>query len=85
MSLFGCDMPAWLLLSPCGLGRSTDTCWDNTVTPLCPLQDEQVECGKQELTTADIQQKIKEYNAQINSNLFMNMVSINDLCYIYAF
>ncbi|CAJ1050566.1 ras association domain-containing protein 1-like isoform X1 [Xyrichtys novacula] len=35
--------------------------------------DEHVEWGKQELTTADIQQKVKEYNAQINSNLFMNM------------
>ncbi|XP_034534738.1 ras association domain-containing protein 1-like isoform X2 [Notolabrus celidotus] len=35
-------------------------------------KDEQVEWGKQELTTADIQQKVKEYNAQINSNLFMN-------------
>ncbi|XP_029287414.1 ras association domain-containing protein 1-like isoform X1 [Cottoperca gobio] len=34
--------------------------------------DEQIEWGKQELTTADIQQKVKEYNAQINSNLFMN-------------
>ncbi|XP_022602547.1 ras association domain-containing protein 1 isoform X2 [Seriola dumerili] len=36
-------------------------------------QDEQIDCGKQELTTADIQQKVKEYNGQINSNLFMNM------------
>ncbi|XP_041836401.1 ras association domain-containing protein 1-like isoform X2 [Melanotaenia boesemani] len=36
-------------------------------------KDEQTEWGKQELTTADIQQKVKEYNAQINSNLFMNM------------
>nr|XP_040058768.1 ras association domain-containing protein 1-like isoform X2 [Gasterosteus aculeatus aculeatus] len=36
-------------------------------------QDEQTAWGKQELTTADIQQKVKEYNAQINSNLFMNM------------
>ncbi|XP_071386805.1 ras association domain-containing protein 1-like isoform X3 [Centroberyx affinis] len=36
-------------------------------------QDEQIEWGKQELTTAEIQQKVKEYNAQINSNLFMNM------------
>ncbi|XP_040889434.1 ras association domain-containing protein 1-like isoform X2 [Toxotes jaculatrix] len=36
-------------------------------------KDEQIECGKQELTTAEIQQKVKEYNAQINSNLFMNM------------
>uniref|UniRef100_A0A3Q3WHS1 Uncharacterized protein n=1 Tax=Mola mola TaxID=94237 RepID=A0A3Q3WHS1_MOLML len=35
--------------------------------------DEQVELGKQELTTADVQQKVKEYNAQVNSNLFMNM------------
>ncbi|XP_040058767.1 ras association domain-containing protein 1 [Gasterosteus aculeatus] len=35
--------------------------------------DEQTAWGKQELTTADIQQKVKEYNAQINSNLFMNM------------
>nr|XP_020453745.1 ras association domain-containing protein 1 isoform X2 [Monopterus albus]XP_020453746.1 ras association domain-containing protein 1 isoform X2 [Monopterus albus] len=36
-------------------------------------QDEQIESGKPELTTTDIQQKVKEYNAQINSNLFMNM------------
>jgi len=36
-------------------------------------KDEQIDLGKQELTTADIQQKLKEYNAQINSNLFMNM------------
>ncbi|KAF3689985.1 Ras association domain-containing protein 1 Protein 123F2 [Channa argus] len=35
--------------------------------------DEKIELGKQELTTPDIQQKVKEYNAQINSNLFMNM------------
>ncbi|KAF7665694.1 hypothetical protein LDENG_00135110 [Lucifuga dentata] len=35
--------------------------------------DEQIQCGKQELTIADFQQKVKEYNAQINSNLFMNM------------
>ncbi|XP_072308615.1 ras association domain-containing protein 1-like isoform X1 [Eucyclogobius newberryi] len=33
--------------------------------------DEQAE--KQELTTPDIQKKVKEYNAQINSNLFMNV------------
>ncbi|XP_024125356.1 ras association domain-containing protein 1 isoform X2 [Oryzias melastigma] len=36
-------------------------------------RDEQTEWGKQELTSAEIQQKVKEYNAQINSNLFMNM------------
>ncbi|TDH13874.1 hypothetical protein EPR50_G00038050 [Perca flavescens] len=35
--------------------------------------DEHTEWGKQELNTADYQQKVKEYNAQINSNLFMNM------------
>ncbi|XP_072308616.1 ras association domain-containing protein 1-like isoform X2 [Eucyclogobius newberryi] len=34
-------------------------------------KDEQAE--KQELTTPDIQKKVKEYNAQINSNLFMNV------------
>ncbi|XP_030633307.1 ras association domain-containing protein 1-like [Chanos chanos] len=33
--------------------------------------DEQVVQGKQELSLAEIQQKVKEYNAQINSNLFM--------------
>lgn len=36
-------------------------------------QDEQIEEVKRELTTGDIQQKVKEYNAQIHSNLFMNM------------
>uniref|UniRef100_A0A3Q0RXK7 Ras association domain family member 1 n=1 Tax=Amphilophus citrinellus TaxID=61819 RepID=A0A3Q0RXK7_AMPCI len=36
-------------------------------------KDNQIEWSKQELTTADTQQKVKEYNAQINSNLFMNM------------
>ncbi|XP_029006411.1 ras association domain-containing protein 1-like isoform X1 [Betta splendens] len=35
--------------------------------------DEQIDWGKQELTTPDIKQKVKEYNAQINSNLFMNV------------
>ncbi|XP_012728760.2 ras association domain-containing protein 1 isoform X2 [Fundulus heteroclitus] len=35
--------------------------------------DEQIESGKQELTTAEILQKVREYNSQINSNLFMNM------------
>ncbi|XP_045547823.1 ras association domain-containing protein 1 isoform X3 [Salmo salar] len=36
-------------------------------------KDEQVKCGKQqELSGTEIQQKVKEYNAQINSNLFMN-------------
>uniref|UniRef100_A0A3P8X2L1 Ras association domain family member 1 n=1 Tax=Cynoglossus semilaevis TaxID=244447 RepID=A0A3P8X2L1_CYNSE len=35
--------------------------------------DEKTESGKQELTTAAVQQKVKDYNTQINSNLFMNM------------
>ncbi|XP_077582804.1 ras association domain-containing protein 1-like isoform X1 [Stigmatopora nigra] len=34
--------------------------------------DEVTENGKQVLTPADTQKKVKEYNAQINSNLFMN-------------
>lgn len=71
--------------SCCGLEVNADTLWLNTVTPPCPLQDEQIEWGKQELTTADIQQKVKEYNAQINSNLFMNMVSFGDSQPIHAF
>uniref|UniRef100_UPI003AAC147A ras association domain-containing protein 1 isoform X2 n=1 Tax=Centroberyx gerrardi TaxID=166262 RepID=UPI003AAC147A len=33
--------------------------------------DEQIDWGKQELTVSDIQQKVKEYNAQINSNHYM--------------
>ncbi|XP_037535304.1 ras association domain-containing protein 1 isoform X2 [Nematolebias whitei] len=35
--------------------------------------DEHTDSVKQELTTAEVLQKVKEYNAQINSNLFMNM------------
>lgn len=38
------------------------------------FQDEHTDSVKQELTTAEVLQKVKEYNAQINSNLFMNMV-----------
>nr|XP_061814354.1 ras association domain-containing protein 1-like [Nerophis lumbriciformis] len=34
--------------------------------------DEPTECSKQALTTADTQKMVKEYNSQINSNLFMN-------------
>ncbi|KAJ8370805.1 hypothetical protein SKAU_G00108330 [Synaphobranchus kaupii] len=34
-------------------------------------KDEQIEWGKQELSVSGIEQKVKEYNAQINSNLFM--------------
>ncbi|XP_057702235.1 ras association domain-containing protein 1-like isoform X2 [Corythoichthys intestinalis] len=35
-------------------------------------KDEPTECSKQALTTADTQKMVKEYNSQINSNLFMN-------------
>lgn len=40
-------------------------------------QDEVTESKKQELSHSEIQQKIKEYNAQINSNLFMSLVRFN--------
>ncbi|XP_039908030.1 ras association domain-containing protein 1 [Simochromis diagramma] len=33
--------------------------------------DEQIELGKQELSVSEIQQKVKEYNAQISNNLYM--------------
>ncbi|XP_029358712.1 ras association domain-containing protein 1 [Echeneis naucrates] len=33
--------------------------------------DDQIELGKQELSVGEIQQKVKEYNAQVNSNLYM--------------
>ncbi|KAF7207958.1 ras association domain-containing protein 1 isoform X2 [Nothobranchius furzeri] len=36
-------------------------------------QDEQTESGKQELTAVEVVHKVKEYNAQVNSNLFMNV------------
>lgn len=55
-------------------------CWPNGVT--APFQDEQVECVKEELTTAELQQKVKEYNAQVNSNLFMNSVSGLFVCLV---
>ncbi|XP_060723984.1 ras association domain-containing protein 1-like isoform X2 [Tachysurus vachellii] len=36
-------------------------------------KDEVTESKKQELSNSELQQKIKEYNAQINSNLFMSL------------
>lgn len=46
---------------------------------LCPcwplLQDEPVEWETPDLSQAEVEQKIKEYNSQINSNLFMSLVS----------
>nr|XP_057928881.1 ras association domain-containing protein 1-like isoform X1 [Doryrhamphus excisus]XP_057928903.1 ras association domain-containing protein 1-like isoform X1 [Doryrhamphus excisus] len=35
--------------------------------------DEATEYSKQELSSADIQKQVKDYNSQINSNLFMHM------------
>ncbi|MGH0189348.1 UNVERIFIED_CONTAM: hypothetical protein FKN15_034962 [Acipenser sinensis] len=37
------------------------------------FQDEQKDREKQELSPSEIEQKVREYNAQINSNLFMAM------------
>lgn len=37
-----------------------------------------------DLSVTEIQQKVKEYNAQINSNLFMNLVSSNNCSYTIA-
>lgn len=42
--------------------------------PFSLLQDEQIDWEKPVLTQAEIEQKIKEYNSQINSNLFMSLV-----------
>uniref|UniRef100_A0A3B3ZNY4 Uncharacterized protein n=1 Tax=Periophthalmus magnuspinnatus TaxID=409849 RepID=A0A3B3ZNY4_9GOBI len=50
-----------------------DCIWDQGTLSENTHVDEQTEWAKQELTTPDIQQKVKEYNAQINSNLFMNV------------
>lgn len=36
---------------------------------------------KEEFSTAELQQKVKEYNARVNSNLFMNSVS----CFVFFF
>lgn len=43
--------------------------------PFSFFQDEQIDWGKQELTVSEIQHKVKEYNAQTNSNLYMVVVS----------
>lgn len=60
--LCACGMPCrmgWLLKGPC---------W-----PI--FQDEPVQWETPDLSQAEIEQKIKEYNGQINSNLFMSLVS----------
>lgn len=44
--------------------------------PCWPIfQDEPVQWETPDLSQAEIEQKIKEYNGQINSNLFMSLVS----------
>ena len=45
------------------------------LSPLPPFQDEHIDWGKQKLTAGEIQHKVKEYNAQTNSNLYMVVVS----------
>lgn len=56
-----------------------------TILMLPRFQDEQVEGGTQELTISEIQQKIKEYNAQINNNHYMVNVSHDILYSVYTF
>lgn len=53
-----------------GMGslRALYACWSN-------FQDEPVEWETPDLSQTEVEQKIKEYNGQINSNLFMNLVS----------
>lgn len=53
-----------------GMGslRALYPCW-----PI--FQDEAVEWETPDLSQAEIEQKIKEYNGQVNSNLFMSLVS----------
>lgn len=52
---------------------------DKFLRALCPcrliFQDEPVEWDTPDLSQAEIEQKVKEYNGQINSNLFMSLVS----------
>lgn len=53
-----------------GMGslRALYACWSN-------FQDEPVEWETPDLSQTEVEQKIKEYNGQINSNLFMSLVS----------
>lgn len=64
-SLSACDMHGN------GMGSSTALC------PCWPIfQDEPVEWETPDLSQAETEQKIKEYNGQVNSNLFMSLVSL---------
>lgn len=47
----------------------------STCSFLLFFQDEQIDWSKRELTVSEIQHKVKEYNAQTNSNLYMVVVS----------
>lgn len=44
------------------------------LSPPAVPQDEPSEWEKAELDQAQVEQRIKEYNSQINSNLFMSLV-----------
>lgn len=44
------------------------------LSPAAVTQDEPSEWEKTELDQAQVEQRIKEYNSQINSNLFMSLV-----------
>lgn len=49
----------------------------------CSFQDEHIDLGKQELSVCEIQQKVKEYNSQTNSNLYM--VFVSDKSFLWLF
>ncbi|XP_070706461.1 ras association domain-containing protein 1 [Pempheris klunzingeri] len=55
--------------SDCLLLDQEDFCVDSIETDT--NVDEQIATGKEELTVSEIQHKVKEYNSQINSNLYM--------------
>ncbi|XP_067092929.1 ras association domain-containing protein 1-like [Osmerus mordax] len=58
-----CSTDSWILTDQTDVSEDTIETDTNV--------DEQIDWGKQELTVSEIQQKVKEYNAQINSNLYM--------------
>ncbi|XP_046881890.1 ras association domain-containing protein 1-like isoform X1 [Hypomesus transpacificus] len=66
-----CSTESWILTDQTDVSEDTIETDTNV--------DEQIDWGKQELTVSAIQQKVKEYNAQINSNL--NMVLDRDGTY----
>lgn len=61
------------LTSACGVHCRTGWVPKGPCWPI--FQDELVQWETPDLSQAEIEQKIKEYNGQINSNLFMSLVS----------